>query len=189
MSKGGSNMSKTDSVSHIVNSIRGIVSSLDRYSKNLTRALGLTGPQLGVLRTIDQYPKITVGGLSERLYLHISTVSGIVDRLETGGYLVRHRSQTDRRVVWPELTDQGRKAIVKAPPSGFGYMINELEKLPVRQLRSIQAALQTLSRLMLIDESWDEKLLTNSVKTLQRSHSLKTTGRRSRRSERRGNVG
>jgi DNA-binding MarR family transcriptional regulator len=188
MSKGGDNMSKTDSVSHIVNSIRGIVSSLDRYSKNLTRTLGLTGPQLGVLRTIDQNSKITVGGLSERLYLHISTVSGIVDRLEAGGYLVRRRSETDRRVVWPVLTDKGKRAIVKAPPSGFGYMLNELEKLPVRQLRSIQASLQTLSHLMLIDESWEEKLFTEGGKSSRKSRNLKTTGGRSKRSERRGNV-
>lgn len=189
MSKSGSNISKTDSVSHIVNSIRGIVSSLDRYSKNLNRTLGLTGPQLGVLRTIDQCPEITVGRLSERLYLHISTVSGIVDRLEAAGHLVRRRTETDRRVVWPMLTDKGRKAIAKAPPSGFGYMLHELEKLPVSQLRSIQASLLILSRLMLIEEGGEEKESANRTRTSSKSRGSKAAGNRSKKSERRGNVG
>ncbi len=189
MNKGASNMSKTDSVSQIVNSIRGIVRSLDRYSKNLTRTLGLTGPQLGVLRTIDQYPNITVGGLSERLYLHISTVSGIVDRLEAAGHLVRRRTDTDRRVVWPALTDKGKKAIAKAPPSGFGYMINELDKLPTRQLRSIQASLLILSRLMLIERDGEERKSADGARKSSKSRGSKVAGNRSKGSERRGNVG
>jgi len=54
------------------------------------------------------------------MYLHISTISGIVDRLETGGYLQRRRSTDDRRVVHLRLTEKGKRTILQAPPSGFG---------------------------------------------------------------------
>ncbi len=87
------------------------------------------------------------------MYLHTSTISGIVDRLESAGYLVRHRSDEDRRVVRLQLTDKGKKTISQAPKSGFGTMVQELEKLPDQELQSIRTSLQTLSRMMRIEDS------------------------------------
>jgi DNA-binding MarR family transcriptional regulator len=142
---------RADDVGQIVNSIREILGGLDRYSKELKRSFHITGPQLGVLRVVHRFPATTLGELSQRMYLHISTVSGITDRLEAGGYLLRRRSEQDRRVVHLRLTEKGKKTIALSPPSGFGLMVRNLEKLPARELREIRQAMLTLHGLMDVD--------------------------------------
>ena len=142
---------KLKDISRIVNSVRQIRNALNCYSKELKRTLGITGPQLGALHVIDRFPQVSLGELSERMCLHTSTISGIVDRLEIAGYLTRQRSAEDRRVVFLGLTDKGKRTIVLAPPSGFGEMVQGLEKLPAGELQEISRALQSLLRLMKID--------------------------------------
>src|SRR6266446_6937622 len=43
------------------------------------------------------------------------TASQAIKALETGGYLVRHRSKTDRRSVSLRLTDKGNEALARDP--------------------------------------------------------------------------
>jgi MarR family transcriptional regulator, organic hydroperoxide resistance regulator len=149
------NPRRADDVGQIVNSIREILGSLERYSKELKRSFHITGPQLGVLRVVHRFPATTLGELSQRMYLHISTVSGITDRLEAGGYLLRQRSEQDRRVVHLRLTEKGKRTIALSPPSGFGLMVRNLEKLPAGELRKIRRAMQTLHKLTDVDTDGD----------------------------------
>jgi len=135
-------------IGRIVNSVRRIQGTLERYSRTLSRSFRITGQQLGLLRVVDRFPTATLGDLSQRMYLHISTVSGIVDRLEAGGYLHRRRSTDDRRVVHLRLTEKGRRLISQAPPSGFGFMVQNLEKLPAAEVRRMSQAMQKLEALM-----------------------------------------
>lgn len=55
---------------------------LQRASKRMEAALGVTGPQRLVLRVLDQSPEMTAQGLAQLLHLHPSTVTGILQRLE-----------------------------------------------------------------------------------------------------------
>jgi DNA-binding MarR family transcriptional regulator len=63
---------------------------------------GFTMPQLIVLGTIKEGAR-TIGEISQLVDLSYSTVSGIVDRLERNGIVVRKRDEHDRRIVWVEL--------------------------------------------------------------------------------------
>ncbi|KIL40084.1 hypothetical protein SD70_16165 [Gordoniibacillus kamchatkensis] len=64
------------------------------------KALGITGPQLFVLRELFMGEPRTIGDLSRAVELSNSTVTGIVDRLERAKLVERHRDEKDRRVVW-----------------------------------------------------------------------------------------
>ena len=139
---------KLAEIGRIVNSVRRMLSAVDCYSHQLKSAFGITGPQLGALRLVDRHPQMPLGELSGQMYLHISTVSGIVDRLESGGYLTRRRSDDDRRNVLLQLTMKGKRTIAQAPPSSFGAMLGGLERLPLGELRRMNSALQKLSLLM-----------------------------------------
>ena len=79
-------------VSGIVNSVRRIHNLLDCYSRKLMQDFGITGPQLGVLRLLDRTPGMSLSELSQQIYLHPSTVSGIVERLVVSGHVTRSRS-------------------------------------------------------------------------------------------------
>jgi DNA-binding MarR family transcriptional regulator len=62
---------------------------------------------LGVLR--DREP--TINELSALLGLDKSSVSGLVDRAQRRGVVVRRASETDRRSVRVSLTPDGRQAV------------------------------------------------------------------------------
>ena len=71
---------------------------IDIITEELTKS-GITRPQILVLEQIKESPR-TVGEISRALDLSYSTVSGIVDRLERDGLVLRNRDEKDRRVVW-----------------------------------------------------------------------------------------
>jgi DNA-binding MarR family transcriptional regulator len=48
--------------------------------------------------------------LAENLRLHVSTMTGIVDKLIEKGFVNRERSDEDRRIVRVSLTEQGARA-------------------------------------------------------------------------------
>jgi DNA-binding MarR family transcriptional regulator len=139
-------------VSGIVNSVRRIHNALDCYSRQLMQDFGITGPQLGVLRLLDRAPGMSLSELSRQIYLHASTVSGIVERLVVSGHVTRSRSPEDRRTLVLDLTKKGKKTLRETPPSGFGFMMAELEKLPLTELRKVHGSLITLSRLLRVEE-------------------------------------
>jgi MarR family transcriptional regulator, organic hydroperoxide resistance regulator len=140
-----------EDIGRIVNAVRQIRGHLDRYSQELSRSFQITAPQLGVLHVVDRHPDSTLGDVGRLMYLHISTVSGIVDRLEAAGYLLRRRGEADRRVVRFVLTPKGKRIIAKAPPSGLGNIVRNLERLPAAKLRGMSRTMQTLLELMEVD--------------------------------------
>jgi MarR family transcriptional regulator, organic hydroperoxide resistance regulator len=142
---------KQDDIGQIINSIRGINYSLQRQSRELMKSFKITGPQLGALRIISIYPDISLKGLSERMYLHVSTVCGIVDRLEGAGYLVRSRNDKDRRAINICLTEKGVRTVKDAPLSGFANMFHDLQKMPASEVKKISRAMVYLSKMMNIE--------------------------------------
>jgi DNA-binding MarR family transcriptional regulator len=137
--------------SEIVNCVRALQRIGPRQSAEFVQKYRITGQQLGALRIVERTPAISLRELSERMYLHISTVSGIVDRLEKRGYLSRKRSSTDRRVVHLHTSAEGRRVIKKTPLAGMGLLFHNIDKLPPAQLREIAKALRLILNVMEIE--------------------------------------
>ncbi len=135
-------------ISEIVNSIRTLQQVGYRQSAEFVRKYRITGPQLGALRIISLKPGLSLRELSERLYLHVSTVSGIVTHLEERGYASRERSREDRRVIELRVTAAGRRVIARTPLAGMGLLIHKVDELPVGQRRAILKGLRLLLNMM-----------------------------------------
>ena len=138
-------------ISEVVNSMRLLQGVGQSQSREFVRKYRITGQQLGILRIVVLSPRISLGELSERMYLHLSTVSGIVDRLEKRGYITRERSDEDRRVVHLSVTADGRRVIRRTPLAGMGLLIHTIDELPAEQLRDILKSLRLLLKVMKID--------------------------------------
>jgi DNA-binding MarR family transcriptional regulator len=81
---------------------------LHRVSKRMIGRLGLTAPQRLAVRFIGREPGLTPGGLAELLHLDPGTVTGIVQRLESAGFISRVRSDDDTRRMHLTLTSRGQ---------------------------------------------------------------------------------
>jgi DNA-binding MarR family transcriptional regulator len=131
-------------ISDIMQDLRKIFKSIHDYSHEVANKFGITGPQLWALKTISQNGNLSLGELSEKMYLHPSTITGIVDRLEKKGYVVRDREEKDRRVVKVQLTAKGERLVRKAPNPVQGKMIYGLRKLKKDELNSIYDSIRKL---------------------------------------------
>lgn len=90
-------------------------------SKELTRRykpfldpLGLTYTQYVTMMVLWEQDQIPVKELGRRLYLDSATLTPLLKRLESHGYLTRRRSEEDERSVIITLTPEGRALREKA---------------------------------------------------------------------------
>jgi MarR family transcriptional regulator, organic hydroperoxide resistance regulator len=104
-----------------------------RAYKPILEELGLTYTQYIAIVALWEQDNQTVSGLGEQLFLESNTLTPILKKLETMGYLRRQRDPADERQVIISLTDAGRRLrekgltmnLVKASgltPEEFGKM-------------------------------------------------------------------
>jgi MarR family transcriptional regulator, organic hydroperoxide resistance regulator len=137
-------ITRNEVISETIQSIRRIFKTIHDYSQKVSQEYGITGPQLWALKTISENGSLSLGELSKKMYLHPSTVTGVVDRLEKKGYVFRDRGQKDRRVVKVQLTPGGKVLTKKAPNPVQGKMIHGLRKLKQGELRIIHKSVEKL---------------------------------------------
>ena len=76
--------------------------------------VGLTHPQYLVMLALWEHGALSVRRLSDLLALEPATVSPLLKRLESLGYVTRERSTRDERVLEVALTDAGRALSARA---------------------------------------------------------------------------
>jgi DNA-binding MarR family transcriptional regulator len=135
-------------ISEIMQSLRRIFKAIQDYSHEVSEKFGITGPQLWALKTISQNESLSLSDLGKRMYLHPSTITGVIDRLEKKRYVTRIRDQVDRRVIYVQLTAEGKRLAKRAPNPAQGKMIYGLKNLKRRELNLIYDSLQKLVEIM-----------------------------------------
>ena len=94
--------------------------------------MGLTHPQYLVMLALWQHGPLSVKRLSELLQLDPGTLSPLVKRLETSGFVRRDRDPRDERSLAIALTDEGRALRDRAEriPAGIvGRLDMDLDEL------------------------------------------------------------
>lgn len=82
--------------------------ALNKLYRQLLAPLNLTYPQYLVMLTLWERDDITVSEIGERLFLDSATLTPLLKRLESAGFIVRQRSRQDERQVAVTLSDEGR---------------------------------------------------------------------------------
>jgi DNA-binding MarR family transcriptional regulator len=131
-----------------VRSVHSVFKAVDTASRRLLKDFGVTGPQLWALRTIEEAQSLTIGQLAERMYLHISTVSVLLGRLEKARWVERRRSKEDRRVVRINVTRRGRALIARAPEPPRSLVLRGLKGLDDRELAEMARNLRRLLEML-----------------------------------------
>jgi len=83
--------------------------ALQSASKRMVSSFGVTGPQRLVVRIVGRFPGIAAGRVAAILHVHPSTLTGILQRLESRGILQRRPDPRDARRALLMLTAKGRK--------------------------------------------------------------------------------
>ena len=128
--------------------LRRIIRAIDLHSRVLVTHYGLTGPQLVILRLLGDRQGVAVSELASEAPLSQATVTGILDRLERRGLVVRRRGEQDKRKVLVRLTDAGRDALAGAPPLLQEHFTARLAELKDWERTQILSSLQRVVAMM-----------------------------------------
>jgi DNA-binding MarR family transcriptional regulator len=137
-------LKSTPLTSEVLICLRKIIQSIDLHSRFLVREVGLTGPQLIILQTVGQFGELTVGEIAKSISLSQATVTGILERLEVRGYIIRQRDRIDRRRVIVSITPAGDALIAQSPPLMQQDFIDQFTRLQEWEQTMILAGLQRL---------------------------------------------
>jgi len=151
---------QSQKVAEIVDNIRRVFQVVNEHSKRAEKETGITGPQLWAIKTIGEFAPIKGADLARRMYLHPTTIVGILDRLETRGLVVKTRSRVDRRIVEVELTEQGKALVAGAPEVAQGMLVKGLETLPEEKLLRISDGLEELVHILGVKDVMPQLMLS-----------------------------
>lgn len=90
--------------------------ALNKAYKPILDKLGLTYTQYLVVIALSEEDDQTVSSLGEKLFLESNTLTPILKKLETMGYVRRRRDSEDERQVRIGLTEAGRRLRQEASP-------------------------------------------------------------------------
>lgn len=133
-----------DHVALIEQQLRQIAGVVRRRGRSLLEQFGITPPQFDALLILDRAGDLTIGELSNRLYLAYSTTTDLVDRLERAEFVVRARDTADRRVVLVKLQAKGKLVIERVLDARRAYLGIVLESFDESERQQILNVLTVL---------------------------------------------
>jgi MarR family transcriptional regulator, organic hydroperoxide resistance regulator len=105
------------------------------------RALGLTAPQCDVLTTLTEREGVSQQELAERLYVTKGNISGLIDRLVSGGLVERRTLAGDRRSHAIYLTPAGARRAQEAIAMQREFVAQTFGQLPPEKLIAFEELL------------------------------------------------
>ncbi|MDE1181356.1 MarR family transcriptional regulator [Paraburkholderia sp.] len=101
------------------------------------KPLGLTSQQIGVILMLSSGRANTPLELSRAMSYDSGSMTRMLDRLEKKGFVVRSRSDADRRIVELELTPQGKDAARQLPALGATVLNDQLRGFSADDLATL----------------------------------------------------
>lgn len=123
------------------------VRTVNRVHDRMERALaphGLSSAQFEVLAVLGGGDGITQQELAERLLVTKGNVCGLIDRIESQGYVARRPDLADRRVNRLHLTAAGRKVLARLMPGQVALFMKLLEPMSVADAKLLRRLLEDI---------------------------------------------
>lgn len=143
-------------------SIRKILRSINLESKRVQKEHGISIPQylcLNFLMKQENY-KTTGKELRVHLNLNASTVTGIISRLESKGFIAKLPNEVDKRSTYIYLTALGMEKEKSIPALLHEKLSQKLSRLPENALTEVQSSLALLIRFMEVENMDASPLIT-----------------------------
>ncbi len=101
----------------VLKEFRIIYGSVRQHFREVERTCGVSGSQLWVMQEIANTSGIGVSELAERLHIHQSTCSQLVEKLVARKLIIKQRSMKDQRRVGLRLSDGADELLKKSARS------------------------------------------------------------------------
>jgi len=88
-----------------------------RYFLPSLKQHGLTEQQWRVIRVLNEHGKMETGRIAEEACILAPSLSGVLERMQANGLIVRHRPLSDQRKVYVNLTEHSKRLVEQISPS------------------------------------------------------------------------
>jgi MarR family 2-MHQ and catechol resistance regulon transcriptional repressor len=92
------------------------IQGFERFSGESVRRSGLTHAQFDIIATLGNTPGMTYKELGDKTLITKGTLTGVIERLESKGLVLRTRCLDDKRSFYVALTDDGEKMFADVFP-------------------------------------------------------------------------
>jgi len=152
----------TDRQLQVLRQFRLIFGSVRQHFREVEKHCGISGSQLWLLHEVAKTSGTGVSKLAERLAIHQSTCSLLVEKLVGAGLVSKKRSVADQRRVGLEVTPAGIQLLNSSPGPTEGILPEALKQMPDLALKTLHDNLsQLVSHLTTRDETDAEKPLAD----------------------------
>lgn len=121
---------------------RVIYGTVRQHFREVEQNCGISGSQLWLLQEIHRTENIGVSELANRLSIHQSTCSQLVDKLAKAKLVTKLRSEQDQRRVGLCVTEQAIAILAKAPSPAEGVLPEALNAMPKDVLLELDSVLE-----------------------------------------------
>lgn len=128
----------------VLKQFRLIYGAVRQHFRKVEKTCEVSGSQLWLMQEIGRMPEIGVSDLAERLSIHQSTCSLLVDKLVARGYVTKMRQQSDLRRVGLTLSPRAENILLKAPGPAEGVLPVALQALSKSALLALSSNLTEL---------------------------------------------
>lgn len=135
-------------VADIEKDLRYISGIIKQKGRELLSNYTITPPQFIALQWLFEDGDMTIGELSNKMFLACSTTTDLVDRMEKNELVVRVKDPNDRRVVRIHLLDEGERIIDEVIKKRQLYLQEVLKDFSGEEILSLKEGLTKLHQEM-----------------------------------------
>jgi DNA-binding MarR family transcriptional regulator len=110
----------------LIRELRQVSTASVMFSQTVAGRLGLNPADLETLGIVVDESPVTAGDLAERTGLTTGAITGVVDRLERGGWVYRERDPQDRRRVYVMPNSLQADRLIRPLFASMGHAMAEL---------------------------------------------------------------
>ncbi|MEX3744740.1 MULTISPECIES: MarR family winged helix-turn-helix transcriptional regulator [Lysinibacillus] len=133
-----------ETVATVEKELRYIAAIVKQKGREIVSQYAITPPQFVALQWLEELGDITIGDLSNRLYLAFSTTTDLVDRMEKNELVKRVRDENDRRVVVVHLLEKGERIIQEVIEKRQQYLQEKLVGFNEQEVEQLSSFLEKL---------------------------------------------
>ncbi|WP_051556302.1 MarR family winged helix-turn-helix transcriptional regulator [Alkalihalobacterium bogoriense] len=121
-----------------------IAQMIKQQGREILTQFPITPPQFVALQWLNEQGDMTIGELSNKMYLACSTTTDLIDRMEKNELVERVKDLQDRRVVRIHLLDKGKTIIEEVIKKRQEYLHGVLVNFSVEEVEILEKNLDLL---------------------------------------------
>jgi len=138
-------LEKNNNISEIELLLRHICFNIKKEGRAILGNFDITPPQFNALQLLIDCGPLTIGELSNVLYLAPSTITDLVDRMEKSHLVIRERSTEDRRIVKVKAEEKAHILIEEVIKLRCDYINRLLTELSPKEIEDFMHYLKILN--------------------------------------------